>query len=68
MEPNRLSNFGRKSPKEHCMELYQNLSTDLAAEVIKSLFLFIALVTILFDVAESFEKFWLEGHPRNIPV
>ena len=40
------------------VKLFQNLSTDLAEEVIKSLFLFIALATILFNVAESFEQFW----------
>ena len=40
------------------MKLFQNLSTDLAAEVVKSLFLFIALAAILFNVAESFEQFW----------
>ena len=36
------------------VKLFQNLSTDLA-EVVKSLFLFIALAAILFNVAESFE-------------
>ena len=40
------------------MKLFQNLSTDLAEEVVKSLFLFIALAAILFNVAESFEQFW----------
>ena len=40
------------------VKLFQNLSTDLAEEVIKSLFLFIALATILFNVAKSFEQFW----------
>ena len=40
------------------MKLFQNLSTDLAEEVVKSLFLFIALVAILFNVAEFFEQFW----------
>ena len=40
------------------VKLFQNLSTDLA-EVVKSLFLFIALAAILFNVAESFEQFWL---------
>ena len=40
------------------MNLFQNLSTDLALEVVKSLFLFIALVAILFHVAEFFEQFW----------
>ena len=39
------------------MKLFQNLSVDLAKEV-KSLFLFIALVAILFNIAESFEQFW----------
>ena len=41
------------------MKLFQNLSTDLAEEVVKSLFLFIALAAILFSVAEPFEQFWL---------
>ena len=40
------------------VKLFQNLSTDLA-EVVKSLFLFIALAAILFNVVESFEQFWL---------
>ena len=39
------------------VKLFQNLSTDLAEEVVKSLFLFIALAAILFNVAESFEQF-----------
>ena len=38
--------------------LFKNLSTDLAEEVVKSLFLFIALAAILFNIAESFEQFW----------
>ena len=41
------------------MKLFQKLSTVLAKEVVKSLFLFIALAAILFNVAESFEQFWL---------
>ena len=53
MERNSLSNFGRQSPKEHSCE---NLSTDLAE--VKSLFLFIALAAILFNVAELFEQFF----------
>ena len=40
------------------VKLFQNLSTDLAEEVIQSLFLFIALAAILFIVAELFEQFW----------
>ena len=35
-----------------------HLSIDIAEEVVKSLFLFIALAAILFNVAESFEQFW----------
>ena len=37
---------------------FQNLSTDVAEEVVKSIFLFIALAAILFNVAEFFEQFW----------
>ena len=40
------------------VKLFQNLSTDLAEEVVKSLFLFIALAAILFNVADFFEQFW----------
>ena len=40
------------------VKLFQNLSTDLAEEVVKSLFLFIALAAILFSAAEFFEQFW----------
>ena len=40
------------------MKLFQNLSTDSAEEVVKNLFLFIALAAILFDIAEFFEQFW----------
>ena len=56
MAQNILRIFCRELPKEP--SLFQNLSTDLVEEVIKSLFLFIALAAILFDVAESFEQFW----------
>ena len=41
------------------MKLFQNLSSDIAEEVVKSIFLFIALAAILFNVAELFEQFWL---------
>ena len=46
------------------MNLFQNLSTDLAEEVVKSLFLFIALAAILFNVAESFEQIG-RGSPKK---
>ena len=39
-------------------KLSLNLSIDIAEEVVKSLFLFIALAAILFNVAESFDQFW----------
>ena len=57
MERNGLNNFDRQSPKNNTVKLFQNLCTDLEEEVIKSLFLFIALAAILFNVAESFEQF-----------
>ena len=38
------------------MKYFQDLFTDLA-EVVKSLFLFIAPAAILFNVAEPFEQF-----------
>ena len=40
------------------VKLFQNLPTDLAGEVAKSLFLFRALAAILFNIAESFDQFW----------
>ena len=46
------------------MKLFQNLSTDLGEEVVKSLFLFIALAGISFNIAEPFEQFLVKGHPR----
>ena len=58
MERNHLSNFGRGKPRNISVKLFQNLYTCLAEEVVKSLFLFIALAAILFNVVESFEQFW----------
>ena len=45
------------------MKLFQNLSTDLAEEVVKRLFLFIALAD-----SGTVCGILVEGHPRNIPV
>ena len=45
-------------PRNLPVKLFQNMSTDLAAEGVKSLFLFIVLVGIFFNIAESFEQFW----------
>ena len=39
------------------VKLFQKLSTDLAEDDVKSIFLFIALAAILFNVAEFFEQF-----------
>ena len=58
MERNGLSIFGRVSPRDIPVKLFQNLYTDLAEEVVKSIFPFIALAAILFNVAEFFEQFW----------
>ena len=58
MERNGLSNSGRQSPEEHSCEIISKSVNHLAEEVVKSLFLFIALAAILFNIAESFEKFW----------
>ena len=45
-------------PRNISVKLFQNLYTSLGEEVVKNLFLFIALVAILFNVAKSFEQFW----------
>ena len=58
MERNGLSNFGRQSPKEHSCEIISKSVHQFSREVVKSLFLFIAMAAILFNVAESFEQFW----------
>ena len=46
------------------MKLFQNLSTDLAEESIKRLFLFIALAAILFNVADCLSNFG-RGSPKK---
>ena len=40
------------------VNIFQNLSINIAEEVIKSLFLFIALAAILFNGAEWFAQLW----------
>ena len=52
------ANLVEGKPRNISVKLLQNLSTDLAEEVVKSLFLFIALAVILFNVAVLFEQFW----------
>ena len=58
MERNGLAILVDSPLRNIPVKLLQNLSTDLADEVIKSIFLFIALVAILFNIAEFFEQFW----------
>ena len=57
MAQNRLSNFSGELPKEPSCEIISKSATDLAEEVVKSSFVFIALATILFNGAEPFEQF-----------
>ena len=58
MEGNGLSNFVDSHLRNIPVKLLQNLSTDLAEVVVKSIFLFITLAAIFFNVAESFNQFW----------
>ena len=58
MERNGLSILVDSHLRNSPVKLFQNLSTDLAEELIKSLFLFVAMAAILFNVAERFEQFW----------
>ena len=57
MGQNSLSNLSRELPKEPSCKIISKSATDLA-EVVQSIFLFIALAAILFNVAEFFEQFW----------
>ena len=45
-------------PRKISVKLFQILYTGSAEDVVKSLFLLIALEAILFNLAESFEQFW----------
>ena len=57
-ERNNLSNLVDSHLRNIPVKLLENLSIDIAEEVVKSLFLFIALVAMLFKVAILFEQFW----------
>ena len=46
------------------MKFFHNLSTNLAEEVVKSIFLFIALAAVLFNVANSLSNFG-RGSPKK---
>ena len=58
MAQNSLSNFSRELPMEPSCKIISKSATDLAEEVVKSIFLFIALVAILYNGAKPFEQFW----------
>ena len=58
MEWNGFSNLVDNHLINIPVKLFQNLSTNLPEEVVKSSFLFIALAAILFNVAELFEQIW----------
>ena len=58
MERNGLSNFGRKSAKEHSCEIISKSMHKLRGRSRLKVFLFLALVAILFNGAEWFEQFW----------
>ena len=57
MAQNSLSNFSRELPKEPSCDFISKSATDLAEEVVKNLFLFIAMAAILFNGPEPFEQF-----------
>ena len=58
MERNDLSNFGGQSPKEHsCIIISKSMHWLRRRSRIKVV-LFLALVAILFNGAERFERFW----------
>ena len=56
------------NPRNIPVILFENLSTDLAGEIVSVLFLFIALAFILSNRAERFEHCLVEGHLRNSPI
>ena len=58
MEQNDLSNFGGQSPKEHFCIIISKSMRWLGRRSHLKVFLFLALVAILFDGAERFEQFW----------
>ena len=45
-------------PRNLPVKLFQNLSTNIAEEVVESIYLFIALAAIFFNGAKPFEQFW----------
>ena len=58
MERNGLSNFGGQSPKEHSCIIFLKSMYWLRRRSRLKVFLFLALVAILFNGAERFELFW----------
>ena len=64
-----MSNFGTGSPKEYsCIITLKSIHWLRQRSRLK-IFLFLALVAILFNEAEQFQQFYLvEGYPRNMSV
>ena len=58
MEQNGLSNFGGQSSKEHFRILISKSMNWLRRRSCLKVFLFLALVAILFNEAKWFEQFW----------
>ena len=67
-ERHSLCNFGGQSPKEHSCIIISKSMHWLRRRSHLKVFLFLALVAILFNGADWFEKKLLDSHLRNIPV
>ena len=58
MERNRLSNFGRQSPKQHsCIIISKSDAMVKEEKSFKRFSIFFALAAILFNGEERFEQF-----------
>ena len=57
MAQNSLSNFSRELPQKPSCEIISKSATDLTEEVVKCIFLFIALVAILFKEQNHLSNF-----------
>ena len=53
-----LNNFVRAPPKEHLCEIISNFGHSFSSRCCLKVFLFLALVAILFSEVEQFEQFW----------
>ena len=67
VEWNHFSDFGKGALKEHFCEIILK-SSHWHGKCHLKVFLFLAMVAILFSGAEPFLAILVEGHSRNIPV